>query len=98
MNTPVKDSRFELIGELVKPDSKNRLTLGQWLVEPGSAYSIYRNRSGQILLDPVKSVPTNEAWLYENKSVLASVKRGLDDSASGRTKSRGSFAAHVRSE
>jgi hypothetical protein len=46
----------------------------------------------------VKAVPAYETWLYENKSALASVKRGLADSAAGRTKSRGSFAAHAKED
>jgi hypothetical protein len=43
----------------------------------------------------VKAVPVYETWIYENKSVLASVKRGLADSAARRTKDLGSFMTHV---
>ena len=98
MSTLVKDSQFELISEILKPDAKKRLTLGQALAQAGVAYNVYRNRLGQIMLDPVKAVPAYETWLYENKSALASVKRGLADSAAGRTKSRGSFAAHAKED
>jgi len=61
--------------------------------EAGSAYNIYRNSLGQIMLDPVKAVPAYETWLFGNKPALASGKRGLKDSAAGRTKNLGSFAA-----
>lgn len=98
MRTVVKDSRFELISEILKPDAKKRLTLGQAVAEAGVAYNVYRNRLGQIILDPVKAVPAYETWLYENKPALAAVKRGLADSAAGRTKSRGSFAAHAKED
>lgn len=98
MSTLVKDSRFELITEILKPDAKTRLTLGQALAQAGVAYNVYRNRLGQIMLDPVKAVPVSETWLYDNKSALASVKRGLLESAAGRTKKRGSFAAYAKED
>ena len=95
MSTLVKDTGFELVTELLKPDAKKRLTLGQAMVHAGVAYNVYRNRLGQIMLDPVKAVPAYEAWLFENKPALAAVKRGLAESAAGRTKKRGSFGSHV---
>jgi len=95
MSILVKDTHFELITEIIKPDSKKRLSLGHALVQPGVAYNIYRNQLGQIMLDPVKAVPVYETWLYENKPALASVKRGLAQSAAGRTKKRGSFAIYA---
>jgi len=98
MSTLVKDSRFELITAVLKPDAKKRLTLGQAFVHAGVAYNVYRNRLGQIMLDPVMAVPVSEAWLFENKPALAAVKRGLADSAAGRTKKRGSFAAYAKEE
>lgn len=98
MRSVVKDSRFELVTEILKPDAKKRLTLGQVLQEEGVAYNVYRNRLGQIMLDPVKAVPVSETWLYDNPPALAAVKRGLADSAAGRTRKRGSFAAYAKEE
>jgi hypothetical protein len=98
MSTLVKDTRFELVTEIIKPDAKTRLTLGQALAQAGVAYNIYRNQLGQIMLDPVKAVPAYETWLYANKPALASVKRGLAQSAAGRTKKRGSFAAYAKED
>lgn len=95
MDTIIKDTDFELITEIQKPDAKKRLSLGQAMRQAGAAYNIYANRLGQIVLDPVKAVPAYEAWLFENKPALASVKRGLADSAAGRTKNLGSFTAHA---
>lgn len=96
MDRVIKDPHFELITEIQKPDAKKRLSLGLAIEHVGSAYNIYRNRLGQIVLDPVKAVPAYETWLFENKPALASVKRGLADSAAGRTKNLGSFAAHAK--
>ena len=95
MQSVIKDSHFQLVTEIQKPDAKKRLSLGQVVEEAGVAYNIYRNRLGQIVLDPVKAIPTYEAWLFENKEALASVRRGLADSAAGRTRNLGSFAAHA---
>lgn len=92
----VKDTHFKLVAEIQKPDTKNRLSLGLAVEQVSSAYNIYRNRLGQILLDPVKAVPADETWLFENKPALASVKRGLVDSTAGRTKTLGSFTVHTK--
>lgn len=94
MRGVIKDSHFKLVTEIQKPDAKKRLSLGQAVEEAGVAYNVYCNRLGQIVLDPVKAIPAYEAWVFEDKDALASVKRGLADSAAGRTKNLGSFAAH----
>lgn len=36
-----------------------------------------------------------EAWLFENQAVLNQVKKGLQDSAARRVKSRGSFTKFI---
>ncbi len=98
MSDIIKDPHFTLVTEIQKTDAKKRLSLGQVVEEAGATYNIYSNRLGQIVLDPVKAIPAYEAWLFENKSALASVKRGLADSAAGRTKNLGSFAAHAKED
>ena len=98
MSILVTETRFELVTEILKPDAKNRLTLGSVLARGNAAYNVYRNRLGQIMLDPVTAVPAYEAWLFENKSAIASVKRGLVDAAAGRTKKRGSFATYANED
>jgi len=95
MERVIKDPDFRLVTEIQKPDAKRRLSLGQAIDQPGVAYNIYRNRLGQIVLDPVKAVPAYEAWIFENKEAFESVKRGLSDSAAGRTRTLGSFSAHA---
>jgi hypothetical protein len=94
-STVIKNSDFELVSEFAQPDAKKRLSLSGAL-SGVSAYNIYRNTLGQIILDPVKAVPASEMWLYENSQALASVKQGLRESAEGKTVYRGSFARHAK--
>jgi hypothetical protein len=91
----IKNAEFWLISEFARPDAKKRLSLGEALGD-ATAYNIYRNTLGQIILDPVKAVPASEMWLYENAEALASVKRGLRESAEGKSVYRGSFAKHAK--
>jgi hypothetical protein len=93
----LKSADFELISEFAQPDAKKRLSLGEALGS-ATAYNIYRNPLGQLILDPVKAIPASEMWLYENASALASVKKGLRESAEGASAYRGSFAKHARGQ
>ena len=86
----IRKSDFELVTEFAKPDAKKRLLLGEAL-GGATAYNIYRNSLGQLILDPVKAVPVAEMWLYENAEALASVKQGLRESADGKIVDRGQF-------
>jgi hypothetical protein len=91
----IKDTDFQLISEFAQPDAKKRLSLGEAL-QGATAYNIYRNPLGQLILDPVKTVPASEMWLYENPEALASVKQGLRESAEGKTVYLGSFAKYAK--
>jgi hypothetical protein len=94
-STVIRDTDFELISEFAQPDAKKRLSLGEAL-GGAKAFNIYRNPLGQLILDPVKTVPVSEMWLYENPEALASVKQGLTESAEGKSVYRGSFARHAK--
>jgi len=61
-----------------------------------TAFNIYRNAVGQIVLDPVKAIPAAEAWLWENPKALAAVRQGLKESAQGQTVYLGSFANETK--
>jgi hypothetical protein len=91
----IKNTEFKLVTEFAKPDSKKRLSLGEALVS-STAFNVYRNTLGQLFLDPVKTIPASEMWLYENPEALASVKQGLRESAEGKRIYRGSFAKHAK--
>lgn len=97
MTTILRDTNFELVTEFVKPDKKKRITLGiAAFLSKERAFNIYRNKSGQVVLDPVRAVPASEAWLYENPKALASVKKGLQESAQGKIRYLGSFAKFAK--
>ena len=92
----IRDSNFTLVTEFAQPDAKKRLFLGEALTG-STAFNIYRNALGQLVLDPVKTIPASEAWLWENPDALSSVKRGLKESAEGKTSYLGSSAKHAKS-
>ena len=91
----IKDTDFQLVSEFARPDAKKRLSLGEAL-RGATAYNVYRNPLGQLILDPVRTIPVSEVWLYENPIALASVKQGLRESAEGKSVYRGSFARHAK--
>ena len=82
-------------------DNKKRVSLGA--VFSGSeatatAYNIYKNTVGQIVLDPVRVIPESEVWLYKNKAALQDVKTGLEQAAKGETEYLGSFKHFLEEE
>ncbi len=79
----LKDADFEQVTE-ARVDSKNRVALGKVLSLSVSSYRIYRNRVGQIILDPMVTIPAYEAWLFKNKKAMEHVQAGLEDLRKGR--------------
>lgn len=84
---------FRVVKDVVRPDSRGRLTLGQ--VARAKSYRVMVNDAGQILLDPVVSIPERELWLWQNPDALASVNLGIQHSAAGKTHDLGSFAQYA---
>ncbi|MEE9583803.1 MAG: hypothetical protein V3W01_04000 [Dehalococcoidales bacterium] len=85
MATIIRDENFTKRADGVKPDAKKRVVLPKKvLVGEGITYHIYRNSVGQILLDPQVTIPASEAWLFNNPTAIASVRRGLSDAAQGK--------------
>lgn len=80
----VKAKDFAQVAE-VRSDGKKRVMLKR--VKKSSAmYRVYENSQGQLLLDPVVTIPASEAWLFDdaNKDALAAVRKGLEESAAGK--------------
>ena len=80
----VRDHNWKKAIKAVKPDSRNRVTLpGQsaWEVD---SYAVFTNDLGQIMLDPLRTVPASEAWVFENPEILELAKEGLRAAAEGR--------------
>jgi hypothetical protein len=71
-------------GKETEPDKKHRINLGAAVkTPPGVRYKVMQNEIGQILLDPVKTVPAYEAWIYENPDRIASIMRGVAQAEAG---------------
>lgn len=76
---------WQYTGKETEADKKHRVSLGPAIkTPPGVRYRVMRNDAGQILLDPVKSVPAYEAWVWENERRIASIKRGIAQAESGK--------------
>ncbi len=76
-------------GKETEPDKKHRVSLGTSVKTPeGVRCRVMQNEHGQILLDPVKSVPAREAWLHENPERLDSVLRGIAQAERGQLVTR----------
>jgi len=96
MVTIIKDKDFTGIDKSVKPDTKRRVVLPAVLVKEGITYRIYTNSDGQIVLDPQVTIPASELWVFENKDILASIDKGMAESANGQVINRGSFAKYIK--
>ncbi len=91
----LRDADFEEVTE-AKVDSKNRVALGKVLGFPVSSYRIYRNKMGQIILDPMVTIPAYEAWLFKNKEAMKLVQEGLEDIRKGRlVKAKEDFSKYL---
>ena len=80
--------------KIVRPDAKGRITLGS-LAQGISSFIVIKDKYNRIILEPRVEIPAKEKWLFDNKVALSKVKQGLEDSAAGRIKSRGSFAKYT---
>jgi hypothetical protein len=80
---------------VLRPDKKGRITLGKFARPDVSGYQVKSYEDGRIVLEPVVEIPAREAWLWKNDKALASVKKGLEESASGKAKTRGTFSKFV---
>ncbi len=96
MATIIKDEKLIRIAKGIKPDAKKRVLLPKVLFREGITYHVYTNSFGQIVLDPQVTIPASELWLFENKDALASIDKGMAESAKGKVIKRGSFAKYVK--
>ncbi len=71
-------------------DSKNRITIGRKIKKAlekkinFGKFMVYVGKNGDILLRPAVSIPSREAWVYENPKILKKVKRGLNEAKQGK--------------
>ena len=94
--TILKDTEFEEVAD-AKVDAKRRVALGRILPHQVSSYRIYRNRVGQIILDPLVTIPAHEAWLFKDPEATRLLKTGLADARKGRVaKAKEDYAKYLR--
>ena len=87
---------FRVLKDIIRPDERGRITLGN--LAKSKSYKVMINDAGQILLNPVATIPEQELWLWQNASALASVGRGIEQAAKQETYDLGSFAQYADSE
>ncbi len=72
-------------------DSKNRITIGEKIVKLITAqtgadeFQIFYSEEGDILLRPMVSIPSKEAWIYQNPNVLKLIRQGLVEAKQEKT-------------
>jgi hypothetical protein len=71
-------------GKETEPDNRNRVNLGAAVkTPPGVRYKVKQNDQGQILLDPVKSVPAYEAWFHTDPKRVESFTLSVAQAEAG---------------
>lgn len=94
----LKDADFEAVSES-RVDAKHRVVLGKIVASQVTSFRVYRNAHGQIILDPLISIPAHETWLFENKRAARLVQQGLTDAKRGRlVKAKEDFSKYARGE
>ena len=96
MTAIIRDEKLARIPGNVKPDSRRRIVLPETaLAKEDIVYHVYTNSYGQIVLDPQVTIPAYEAWLFENKDILASIDKSMAEANDGQLIDRGSFAKYA---
>lgn len=81
----------------LRPDAKGRISLGS-LAEGVSSFLVTETKDRKIILQPFSEIPSEELWLFENKSALRMVEQGLEDAKAGRVTKKGSFSKYADDE
>jgi hypothetical protein len=71
-------------------DSKGRITLGDSFA---NRTMLIEERGDEIVLRLARVIPEREAWLYENKEAMASLRRGLTQARAGKFARKGADLA-----
>ena len=91
----LRDGNFEPVTE-ARIDAKHRIALGK-VAGPVTSFKVYRNAHGQIILDPMVSIPASEAWLFKNTRAAKLVHEGLEDAKQRRlVNAKEDFSKYIR--
>jgi len=64
-------------------DERNRITIGE-LMKGYKRVRIYKNKRGEIFLQPIVEIPASELWLFQDKEALEGVLKGIKDASEGK--------------
>ena len=92
------DSERIMLADSVKPDSRKRIVLPKKAVREGVTYRVFQGSRGQIILEPMVYTHAYEAWLLDNKELMALLDKSMFESTKGQVVKRGSFAKQVKDE
>lgn len=68
--------------KILIPDSRGRITLGH--LAQGISGFMVTQKDHKIILEPTVEIPLREKWLFDNKTALQKLKKGLKDAEEGR--------------
>ena len=77
----VNDSFMEIGTRTI--DERNRLTVGE-ILKGCKRIRLYRNDSGEVLLQPIVEIPASELWLFRNPEAINEIREGLGDASQGK--------------
>ncbi len=92
----LKDAEFEEVTQ-ARVDSKHRVALGKNIPSEVTSFKVYRNAHGQVILDPMVSIPAHETWLFKNRRASEMVRQGLEEATKGRlVKAKEDFSKYAK--
>ena len=77
------------IGVVNGPDPQNRIVITPivtWLKQHIDSFKVFINSSGNVLLQPMVSLPLEEAWPYQSPQILSNVLKGIEEAKAGKAK------------
>jgi hypothetical protein len=72
-------------------DSKNRITISEKILKKISGrnrinqFQVLVGQEGDILLRPLTTIPSREAWIYEKPELIKQIRKGLQEAKEGKT-------------
>lgn len=93
----IKKDTFEEIHQSFIPidiksiDTKNRITMGEKIIKrisgqnKVSQFEVFIGQEGDILLRPLTTIPSREAWIYEKPGLIGQIRQGLQEAKEGKT-------------
>lgn len=80
--------------KILKPDAKGRISLGH-LARGVIGYIVTATTDHKIILEPYTEIPVREKWIFEDKSVLKKIEKGIQQAKIGRLSKKDSFVKYA---